>query len=116
MASATATQESASTLIESAEDFQETKRLEEAAKNNRLHKLPHELLWMIVDYLDYDDIGNLSDAMTGPYSWDFYDLDLWLFKRKMSRFGQKLEQIVEQRVDSVFEQNKHVRLFKALFR
>lgn len=44
MASETTTQEEPSTMMESVEYFQETKRLEEAAKNNRLHQLPHELL------------------------------------------------------------------------
>lgn len=48
-------------------DMEETRRLYEAAENNRLHQLPRELLYMIIDHLQgCEDIMNLPEALLGP--------------------------------------------------
>lgn len=53
----------------------ETRRLYEAAENNRLHQLPRELLYMIIDHLQgCKDIMNLSEALLGPEDREMNDV------------------------------------------
>jgi len=58
--------------------------------NSRLHQLPHELLWMIVDHLrDSSDIGHLSEAMfTSDYSMSTMFLRLWFLEQQMDRLSE----------------------------
>ena len=69
---------------------QEQNELMKAAKNNRLHQLPHELLEMIVDCLASDDISNLSKAMIDPGAWYLYNLDTWFMSKRVSRTREDL--------------------------
>ncbi|GAB7340015.1 hypothetical protein MBLNU457_6521t2 [Dothideomycetes sp. NU457] len=47
----------------------------EAARNNRLHQLPRELLYMIVDYLPKSkDISNLREALLEPIEHETEDV------------------------------------------
>jgi len=61
--------------------------------NSPLHRLPHELLWMIVDHLqDSSDIGHLSTAMvSSDYSMSTMFLRLWSLEQKMDRLDRECD-------------------------
>jgi len=88
---------SLSTATPPAQDKEEIQHLIEAARNNRLHQLPRELLYMIVDYLQRPtDIINLSGALLGPFDGDMLNnlesvsLRLNLMSTSIDRLSNRL--------------------------